>query len=641
MTLLASERSILIRNKFRSVLQLRMQHRRQQNEASSDTALSNGSLGVRGERERGKAPDDFLKHKTPQRLPGPDPDSRVCLHLPQSSSDSFDDDISSSSASTSPDQSQGLSVSPGRPADHPRSSSCPGPAPCPSAPNHSSASSLSATESSAQPITASLSESDSMATAGRANGMFLSVPPTPLLPKAPSPPSSLLRPPRSKKSKDSKPKLRKLKYHQYIPPDQKGGAGGGAMGGTQGHAPSAMDSAYSRLLQQQQVFLQLQILSQQTLDQDQSQSQGAGSASTEQGISSSEQILNITGATPTVCPRPLPLAPGHAPSASGSASKPEPLPSNLDDLTVSELRQQLRQCGLPVSGTKPALLERLKPLQRSCPPPTPPPLTHSPFLTPPTAFVIQYQDVSVKRDMQERQRNRPRERGGARGGATLLSPTLSAHALTPPSMQGALQRFGVKESEQRGEERQQQGLSSDTDTQADSFTTQVFCSQPSCDVIGQDFELPMEITASPAQAPPTGRSLEEELQEAIQRVQMAPSQSIDDILDVPISSSDSSLTEPLPCPLLLDQSQSSQQSPPPRSDDSFLSEPLCPSLSLELPPSPLPPPTQPPPPPSPPPLLRASFDPADWLRPPVPPFTGADFGLDCDAASTAWLGSHW
>ncbi|XP_041088277.1 myocardin isoform X2 [Polyodon spathula] len=554
MTLLASERSILIRNKFRSVLQLRMQNRRQQNEASSDTALSNGSLGVRGEREtereREKAPDDFLKHKTPQRLSGPDPNSAVSglftekaqfsenlnhqkillqpaplelLHkniLPlgaqtqetQSSSDSFDDDISSSSSSTSPDQSQGLSVSPGRPDDQPRSSSCPGLAPRPSASNHSSTLLLSATESSVQPITASLSESDSMATAGRANGMFLPVPPTPVLPKAPSPPFS--PPPRSKKLKDSKPKLRKLKYHQYIPPDQKGVA----VGGTQGHGPIAMDSAYSRLLQQQQVFLQLQILSQQNLDQ--SQSQADSSASTQQGIGSSNQNLSIIGATPTVCPRPLPLGTGHAPSASGSAPKPEPLPSNLDDLTVSELRQQLRQCGLPVSGTKPALLERLKPLQRSCPPPLPlqgpPALTHSPFLTPPTAFLIQYQDVRVESDTQERPRNKHQERDGA----TLLSPTISTPALTPPSTQGALQRFGVKESEQTGRERQQE-----------------FCSQSSCDVIGQDFELPLEITASPAQPPPTGRSLEEELQEAIQRVQMAPNQSIDDILDEPISSS--------------------------------------------------------------------------------------------------------
>lgn len=57
---------------------------------------------------------------------------------------------------------------------------------------------------------------------------------------------------RSKKSKEAKPRVKKLKYHQYIPPDQK-----------QEPDQAPMDSSYARLLQQQQLFLQLQILSQQ------------------------------------------------------------------------------------------------------------------------------------------------------------------------------------------------------------------------------------------------------------------------------------------------------------------------------------------------------------------------------------------
>lgn len=57
---------------------------------------------------------------------------------------------------------------------------------------------------------------------------------------------------RSKRSKEPKPRVKKLKYHQYIPPDQK-----------QELNEVPMDSAYARLLQQQQQFLQLQILSQQ------------------------------------------------------------------------------------------------------------------------------------------------------------------------------------------------------------------------------------------------------------------------------------------------------------------------------------------------------------------------------------------
>lgn len=57
---------------------------------------------------------------------------------------------------------------------------------------------------------------------------------------------------RSKKSKEPKPRIKKLKYHQYIPPDQK-----------QEPNEAPMDLAYAKLLQQQQQFLQLQILNQQ------------------------------------------------------------------------------------------------------------------------------------------------------------------------------------------------------------------------------------------------------------------------------------------------------------------------------------------------------------------------------------------
>lgn len=39
-------------------------------------------------------------------------------------------------------------------------------------------------------------------------------------------------------------------------------------------------------------------------------------------------------------------------------------------------------------------------------------------------------------------------------------------------------------------------------------------------MIGQDFELPVQITASPVQTLPSVRSLEEELQEAIQKAQV-------------------------------------------------------------------------------------------------------------------------
>ncbi|KFP82172.1 MKL/myocardin-like 2 [Acanthisitta chloris] len=138
---------------------------------------------------------------------------------------------------------------------------------------------------------------------------------------------------RSKKCKEPKPRVKKLKYHQYIPPDQKG----------EKNEPQ-MDSNYARLLQQQQLFLQLQILSQQ------------------------QQHYNYQ----TILPAPLkyvkhcfPTSAASSPrqNSSAPARKPGPLPSSLDDLKVAELKMELKLRGLPVSGTKTDLIERLKTYQ--------------------------------------------------------------------------------------------------------------------------------------------------------------------------------------------------------------------------------------------------------------------------------------
>ncbi|KAM6050373.1 myocardin isoform 3-T3 [Chlamydotis macqueenii] len=157
---------------------------------------------------------------------------------------------------------------------------------------------------------------------------------------------------RHKKPKDTKPKVKKLKYHQYIPPDQKAEK-----------SPPPMDSAYARLLQQQQLFLQLQILSQQQQQQQQHFSypgmhQGQLKQSNEQVVKSSNSSSTSVNTTPL-----SPVKTTFSGQACVSSIKPGPLPSNLDDLKVSELRQQLRIRGLPVSGTKTALMERLRPFQ--------------------------------------------------------------------------------------------------------------------------------------------------------------------------------------------------------------------------------------------------------------------------------------
>lgn len=157
---------------------------------------------------------------------------------------------------------------------------------------------------------------------------------------------------RPKKAKDNKPKVKKLKYHQYIPPDQK----------NEREPPPQLDSSYAKILHQQQLFLQLQIINQQ------------------QQHYNYHTILPAPPKLPT--DKPLPSTnPGPSPSQTVSTcstvssnqngsnrqsqptvdgAKPSTLPANLDEFKVAELKQELKLRGLTVSGTKNDLIERLK-----------------------------------------------------------------------------------------------------------------------------------------------------------------------------------------------------------------------------------------------------------------------------------------
>ncbi|XP_026854921.2 myocardin isoform X1 [Electrophorus electricus] len=742
MTLLASERSLLIRSKFRSVLQLRIQNRRQQKELCGESAAPKASCPDQaGEKEvhgvvhqtvdgtTQKSPPKGLTAETAQdrasggpqkqkkarlvedlsekiqRRPGPLEllqkhilpleNAPICFAL---ASDVFEDDVSPCS-SASPEQlglhqSPGFSSSPGLSSDHSLSDGSPGATPTDG--NSSSVQQpnlalLPATESLSQPVTMTVVASSSMATTGKAKGMCISSQTTPVLPKTAH---SILggslvspRPPRPRKPRDCKPKMRKLKYHQYIPPDQRGGAGGGPGNSSQKNNSQSqpIDPAYSRLLQQQQVFLQLQILNQhQQLPV---------------ATSSENQLVRFSGAVPQSCPRPVPPAANPTPLETSPTQKIELLPPNLDDLTVSELRQQLRKRGLPVSGTKPALLERLRPFQMPRPQLTPPPLCHleGTLVSPcPPGLTPSNVDVSSSPSHVYVQPSGMAQQGSA-GVGYLTSSSSSAgsspslQAPSPPQPLGALWRPDQAAEELsvelemrerircRPREKIQDAVTQpcggtlhpflqqdagclrrkpNTEGQVVLWAQQAYSCQP-CDTIGQDFELPLQITASPEQAPPTGgRSLEELLQEAIQRVQMEPSESIDDILEGTVGSSDFQLPgaalpgSPTPPPDQLQPTQGTSK------DDRVLSSPLCSSLLLELPPSPTGAPPlssnpAPPPPPLPfcttPPLCTASrkrrsdvpaFDPADWLEsltsglhpltPPTAPFVEIDLGLDSD-----------
>ncbi|XP_009323029.1 PREDICTED: MKL/myocardin-like protein 2 isoform X5 [Pygoscelis adeliae] len=153
---------------------------------------------------------------------------------------------------------------------------------------------------------------------------------------------------RSKKCKEPKPRVKKLKYHQYIPPDQKG----------EKNEPQ-MDSNYARLLQQQQLFLQLQILSQQQQHYNYQTILPAPlkPLNDKQSNNGSTPLNTLNNSTPTSAAS-SPRQNSNIPSR-----KPGPLPSSLDDLKVAELKMELKLRGLPVSGTKTDLIERLKPYQ--------------------------------------------------------------------------------------------------------------------------------------------------------------------------------------------------------------------------------------------------------------------------------------
>ncbi|XP_016522243.1 MKL/myocardin-like protein 2 isoform X1 [Poecilia formosa] len=171
---------------------------------------------------------------------------------------------------------------------------------------------------------------------------------------------------RSKKGKEAKSRVKKLKYHQYVPPDQKQDAG-----------EPPMDSSYARLLQQQQLFLQLQILSQQQQQQQHYNYQTILPASLKPVAESQSSGVgalpaSIVVSLPTAPPQPLaPPAPPR-PNNLLANRKPGVLPANLDEMKVAELKLELKLRGLPVSGTKTDLIERLKPFQENSSLPAPP-----------------------------------------------------------------------------------------------------------------------------------------------------------------------------------------------------------------------------------------------------------------------------
>ncbi|XP_016346419.1 myocardin related transcription factor Ab isoform X3 [Sinocyclocheilus anshuiensis] len=157
---------------------------------------------------------------------------------------------------------------------------------------------------------------------------------------------------RSKKAKDNKPKVKKLKYHQYIPPDQKNDR----------EPPPQLDSSYAKILHQQQLFLQLQIINQQQqhynyhtiLPAPPKLPAEKQQPSTNPGPSPSRTISTCSTVSSNQ------NGPNRQSQPTVGGAKPSSLPANLDEFKVAELKHELKLRSLTVSGTKNDLIERLK-----------------------------------------------------------------------------------------------------------------------------------------------------------------------------------------------------------------------------------------------------------------------------------------
>uniref|UniRef100_A0A8D0B6J9 SAP domain-containing protein n=1 Tax=Salvator merianae TaxID=96440 RepID=A0A8D0B6J9_SALMN len=594
MTLLASKRSMLIRSKFRSLLQLRMQHRRSQEQLSEHHLLPalnkpistfsqpSGTQSQDRANEIAKLKVSPRPHKTsngnPSELqdkkarlaedlsekilhrPGPlelvkknilplDPGIKDAMTVPAApNSFTFEEDLSSSSSSSSPC----FTLSPGSVHGNPSTSSLQLDLP---------------PILDQQPAGSSSTPEADFLLQGRNP---LAKPSVSLL-KAPPKVSEARKPPRPKKAKEPRPKVKKLKYHQYMPPDQKGE-----------QTPMPMDAAYAHLLQQQQVFLQLQILNQQQQPTPTSPATFCVQALHTVPASAPEQVLSFPGTpAPPSGPPPFPL-PSPGGPASPSPPKPELLPANLEELTVSELRQQLRKRGLPVSGTKPALLERLKPYQVTRAKPPPAPLSSTRLA--PSDLEEEAQTLREKQQVaenlalklhQEQQQQQHHDED--------LCVELEMHkriknrrkgALLSHSPQGTPPAYVPKaECANKGTGGRENGF-------------MVLC-PPSCEPIHSDTELPLEITASSPDPAPGTRSLEEELQEAIQKAQLVPSQSIEDILEEPLMCTGDLLQTPTLTPEVPDRVAASplvhQEASPPKKPRPSSELPLVTSTIFDFP----------------------------------------------------------
>ena len=159
--------------------------------------------------------------------------------------------------------------------------------------------------------------------------------------KAPSP--SQIR------KKQLRPKYRKLRYHEYVPPNKSNSKGGK----TSGAKSSKLDTPYALLLQQQQLFLQLQVLQRQypngVLMQKLPELMKTGDkGKSKAGALGSETLRTGTTIKTHEIPEDIKVR-----SGAGSVTV------RLDELKVNNLKAACKELNLTVSGKKVDLIERL------------------------------------------------------------------------------------------------------------------------------------------------------------------------------------------------------------------------------------------------------------------------------------------
>lgn len=157
--------------------------------------------------------------------------------------------------------------------------------------------------------------------------------------------------------KKQQKKYRKLRYHEYVPPSKSTPKGGK----TNPKPPSKSDSPYSSILQQQQLFLQLQVLQQQypngvlmqklpeminNLSKEQKALAFAAAKGRLSVTSPSDLALSKQPSIPQILPVEVP-------------NKHNTLSVRFEDLKVNDLKTACKELGMIVSGKKVELVERL------------------------------------------------------------------------------------------------------------------------------------------------------------------------------------------------------------------------------------------------------------------------------------------